>query len=189
VWHEDRKPANVMLVVDTSGSMSDEQKLVQAKQGLSVFLHQLSSRDRVGLIWFEGRVHAAVPVRPFGKDATQLTSTINDLVADGDTALYDAVAEGVGEVDALKDESRINAVVVLTDGADTASSLSSSSLVARLRARSQSEGRQIRVFTIAYGSAPNRQVLQEIADASGGKAYAGDPTEIQAVYLQISSFF
>src|SRR4051794_10032605 len=34
LWREDRKPANVMVVVDTSGSMSQENRLEQAKQGL-----------------------------------------------------------------------------------------------------------------------------------------------------------
>ena len=36
-WREDRKPANVLLVVDTSGSMAEENRLVRAKQGLEAF--------------------------------------------------------------------------------------------------------------------------------------------------------
>ena len=36
-WREDRKPANVLLVVDTSGSMADENRLVRAKEGLEAF--------------------------------------------------------------------------------------------------------------------------------------------------------
>src|SRR4051794_35358847 len=38
VWREDRKPANVLLVLDTSGSMIQEQRLTRAKQGLEGFL-------------------------------------------------------------------------------------------------------------------------------------------------------
>src|SRR5215208_94970 len=51
-WHADRKPANVQLVVDVSGSMGEEDKLGQAKKGLQLFLRQLSPRDRVGLTYF-----------------------------------------------------------------------------------------------------------------------------------------
>ena len=48
-WREDRKPANVLLVLDTSGSMHDESRLDNAKQGLDVFLSQVAPQDRVGL--------------------------------------------------------------------------------------------------------------------------------------------
>ena len=34
LWHEDRKPADIVLVLDTSGSMGDEDKLAQAQEGL-----------------------------------------------------------------------------------------------------------------------------------------------------------
>ena len=60
-WRADRKPANVELVVDMSGSMGDEGKLDQARNGLLVFLRQLSPRDRVGLVTFNDR-STAVPV-------------------------------------------------------------------------------------------------------------------------------
>ena len=51
-WHADRKPANVELVVDTSGSMQADNKISQAIKGLQAFLRQLSPRDRVGLLYF-----------------------------------------------------------------------------------------------------------------------------------------
>ena len=43
-WREDRKPANVLLVVDTSGSMHDERRLVNAKAGLREFLRKSRRR-------------------------------------------------------------------------------------------------------------------------------------------------
>jgi hypothetical protein len=47
----------------------------------------------------------------------------------------------------------------------------------------------VRVYTIAYGSQANKQELAQIAEASGGKGFEGDPKDIEAVYTQISSFF
>jgi Ca-activated chloride channel family protein len=41
-WHEDRKPANVLLLVDVSGSMNDGDKIGEARAGLTVFLRELS---------------------------------------------------------------------------------------------------------------------------------------------------
>lgn len=79
--------------------------------------------------------------------------------------------------------------MVLSDGADTESALPIQTVVGELRERANGEGRQIRIFTIAYGSDAQHDVLEEIANASGGKAYVGTPETIEAVYLQISSYF
>jgi Ca-activated chloride channel family protein len=93
-------------------------------------------------------------------------------------------------VRALRDDSRINAVVVLTDGQDNQSDISLSSLVSQLRSHNQqSEQQVVRVFTIAYGDGAERDKLAQIAKASGGEEFSGDPTEIEAVYRTISSFF
>jgi Ca-activated chloride channel family protein len=188
-WHEDRKAANVLLVVDVSGSMTDEDKIGQARVGLDLFLGQLSPRDRVGLMAFAFNPIMLVLPAPFAANNMLLTRTVSELIADGDTALYDATLRGWQAVDALRDDSRINAVVVLSDGADNASGRRLEDVLVPLRARSSGEGRQIRIFTIAYGSDANLKVLEQIAAASGGKAYTGDPRTIKDVYLQISSFF
>ncbi|HEV7461579.1 MAG TPA: VWA domain-containing protein [Solirubrobacteraceae bacterium] len=188
-WRSDRKPANIALVVDTSGSMSEENKLDQAKQGLRVFLSQLSPNDRVGLITFNDKVFRLSPISPFGSSRTKLLTAVNGLFPDGQTAVYDATTAGVQEVQKLKDASRINAVVVLTDGEDNQSSTSSNQVVSALQRQATSEGMAIRVYTIAYGSAANQDVLTQIASASGGKEYAGDPKQIESVYRSISSFF
>jgi Ca-activated chloride channel family protein len=188
-WRSDRKPANIALVVDTSGSMSEENKLDQAKQGLRVFLSQLSPNDRVGLITFNDKVFRLSPISPFGSSRTKLLTAVNGLFPDGQTAVYDATTAGVQEVQKLKDSSRINAVVVLTDGEDNQSSTSSNQVVSALQRQATSEGMAIRVYTIAYGSAANQDVLTQIASASGGKEYAGDPKQIESVYRSISSFF
>jgi hypothetical protein len=51
---------------------------------------------------------------------------------------------------------------------DTASSSSLDSLLGRLRERGHGEGRQVRIFTIAYGDDANGDVLEQIAAASWG---------------------
>jgi Ca-activated chloride channel family protein len=188
-WREDRKAANVLLVVDVSGSMNDEDKIGQARKGLQTFLGQLSPRDRIGLVTFSSAAQMLVPVMPFAENRGFLRRYVSDLVADGDTALYDATLQGWESVDALADDERINAVVVLSDGEDTASAIELEPVLDTLRSRSSGEGRQIRIFTIAYGSDAKGDVLEQIAEASGGNAYTGDPETIEAVYLQISSYF
>lgn len=188
-WREDRKPANVVLAVDVSGSMGEENKLDQAKAGLAGFFAQLSPRDRVGLIFFNDRVYRGVPVRRFATNRAKLQSTVRDLLPGGETAWVDATGDALQEVQDLHDDTRINAVVLLTDGADTASATAEADLRRRLDAQARSEGSTVRVYTIAYGREANRRALEAVAEASGGKAFTGDPRQIESVYLSISSFF
>jgi Ca-activated chloride channel family protein len=189
-WREDRKPANVLLVLDTSGSMNDAGRLASAKDGLQTFLKEVAPQDRVGLTIFNDRVTDVSPITPIRDVRGPLRDLVSRLIADGGTAIYDATAAGVATVKKLADTSRINAVVLLTDGEDTDSSKSPEALVRELDAQGDST-RRIRVFTIAYsaGAAGAAQKLAQIAGASGGKAYKGNTDDIESVYRSISSFF
>ena len=186
-WREDRKPANVLLVVDVSGSMNDENRLERAKSGLHSFLRELSPRDKVGMTIFSDQIQKLVPI---GDNRARIDGLVDRLIADGGTAAYDATADGLEDVRKLKDRDRINAVVVLTDGEDTDSDLSADEIVRRAGAQGDSRD-QVRVFTIAYsaGAQGAAETLQKISKASGGQPYTGDTDDIESVYRSISSFF
>jgi Ca-activated chloride channel family protein len=189
-WRADRKPANVLLVVDTSGSMVEENRLERAKDGLDSFLKELSPNDRVGLESFNEEIQPLVPIAPVRQNAGRLRATVNSLIADGGTAFFDAAIQGLEQVQSLHDDARINAVVLLTDGEDTDSSASVRDAVAKMSAQGDSSNR-VRVFTIAYSASAEgaEDALKEIATASGGQPYTGDTEDIELVYRSISSFF
>jgi hypothetical protein len=95
---------------------------------------------------------------------------------------------------ASHDEDTINAVVVLTDGADTSSGTKLDDLLAALKL--QADRQPVRVFTIAYGfgsdeDSNGRSVLEQIAEATGAAKYdAKDPYSIteDLVAAVISNF-
>jgi Ca-activated chloride channel family protein len=189
-WGQDRKPANVLLVLDTSGSMNSERRLTKAKAGLLAFLNEVKPQDRVGLMEFNDTVTPLVPIAPMRTNRRRLLGVVRRVPADGGTAIYDATDAAVTEVDKIADSSRINAVVLLTDGVDNNSNLSDVEVLDRLSAQGDSP-RKVRVFTIAYspGATGGAFRLKMIADASGGKDYAGSTSDIESVYRSISSFF
>jgi Ca-activated chloride channel homolog len=189
-WREDRKPANVLLVVDTSGSMNDENRLERAKEGLETFFRQVGTQDNVGLTIFSDRIQPLIPVGPFAQNEARLRQTVRNLIADGGTAVWDATVEGFEQVRAGASPERISAVVILTDGEDTDSSRTVDEVVDAVRAQGDSD-EQVRVFTIAYsaGAAGAAEGLEAIAKASGGQPYEGDTEDIETVYRSISSFF
>jgi Ca-activated chloride channel family protein len=188
-WRRDRKPANVLLVLDNSGSMGDMNKLEQAKSGLRSFFGQAAPQDRIGLMKFSSKPELIVPIAPFGSNRTALRQAVDQLAPDADTALYQATIAGVDLVKKRADTSRINAVVLLTDGQDTAGGYSSNQVLSRLQQEGSAETGAVRVFTIAYGADADKQLLAQFADATGGKPFEGNTSNIDSVYLSISSFF
>ena len=189
-WRRDRKPANILLVLDTSGSMNEEQRLERAKAGLDVFFKNVEPQDSVGLTTFSEKVQPLIAPAPISETGRELRQRVRDLIAEGGTAFYDATIEAFDAVRAQKATDRINAVVLLTDGEDTDSQANADEVVAHLEAQGDTANR-VRVFTIAYSSGASgaRGQLKRIAAASGGLDYEGKTENIESVYRSISSFF
>jgi Ca-activated chloride channel homolog len=188
-WRRDRKPARVMLVLDNSGSMQDEDKLVHAKAGLLAFFRQVAPQDEIGLTKFSAKVTQLVAPAPFARNRAALTQAVKDIIPEDDTAVYDATVQAVDAIKARADAEHINAVVVLTDGADTTSSVSGPQVLDRLEQEGKAESNAVRVFTIAYGSDAKASELTRFAEASGGKGFTASTADIEQVYRSISSFF
>jgi Ca-activated chloride channel homolog len=189
-WRRDRKPANILLVLDTSGSMNTEGRLKRAKEGLEVFFKGVEPQDSVGLTIFSDKIQPLIAPAPLTKNRDELRTRVRNLIADGGTAFYDATVEAFDAVREQKETERINAVVLLTDGEDTDSQLSAAEVVEHLKGQGDSANR-VRVFTIAYssGATAARDQLAAIAAASGGLDYEGKTENIESVYRSISSFF
>jgi Ca-activated chloride channel homolog len=188
-WRRDRKPANVELVLDNSGSMEQEGKLDAAKRGLQAFLRLLAPQDEVGLTKFSTKITPLVPPAPYRQNAGALAAAVRDIVPEDQTSLYDAALFGLDLIKRRADAEHINAVVLLTDGQDTASNSSAQQVLDQLRAEGDSETGGVRVFTIAYGSDARAGELNSFAAASGGKGFTASTTDIEQVYRSISSFF
>jgi Ca-activated chloride channel homolog len=189
-WRRDRKPANILLVLDTSGSMNAQGRLTQAKAGLEVFFRGVEPQDSVGLTIFSDQIQPLIAPGPLSKNRGELRERVRNLIAEGGTAFYDATVESFDAVRAQRAKDRINAVVLLTDGDDTDSQRTVDEVVAHLEGQGDSENR-VRVFTIAYSSGATgaREQLKRIAAASGGNSYEGKTENIESVYRSISSFF
>jgi Ca-activated chloride channel family protein len=188
-WRRDRKPANVLLVLDNSGSMGDENKLEQAKAGLRGFFKEAAPQDRIGLMKFSDNTHLLVPLAPFGQNKGKLLSAVNSIFPENDTALFLATVNGVSLVKKRADTSRINAVVLLTDGQDTVGGISEGQLLDRLDQEGRAETGGVKLYTIAYGADADQGLLERFSEATGGKSFVGDTSNIDSVYLSISSFF
>jgi Ca-activated chloride channel family protein len=187
LWQEVKRNARVVLAVDVSGSMNDENKIGAARDGARAFVSALGDRDEVALLTFNSQVAWPMHQQPVARARPDLMRMIGGLFADGGTALYDAVGSAYDSLANRPEPSRISAVVVLSDGADRNSATTLDALLKKIRF--DNEGRSIRVFTIGYGSDAKAQELQTIADATQGRYYEGKPENIREVFKEISTFF
>ncbi len=186
-WDEtEKKPADVALVLDTSGSMTEDGKLDHAKQGAKQFISLLGDKDEFSMVSFSDKPAWATTDQPLSHSRQPSLTSIDSLFAGGQTALFDAVETAYTHLQ-QKPGDHIRALVVLTDGEDNESTETLNGLLGRIRA--DAESRPIRIFTIAYGKDAERSVLAQIAAASQGKAYDGTPQNVVEVFRDISTFF
>ena len=187
LWRQVKKPVDLVVALDTSGSMEGD-KIASARNSLVQFINLLDDRDRLQVILFSDRLITLTPLSPLGEKRDEVTRRVSGVVEEGDTRLYDVVQMAYEELETDGDPQHIRAIVVLSDGEDTASEMGLDDLVAQVSNLSEG-GTATKVFTIAYGKNADRDVLERIAAPTGGKRYEGDPQTINEVYAEIATFF
>jgi len=119
-------PVSVGILVDTSGSM--QPKIQQARAAIAQFLRDLNDRDDVFLFAFSDRPFL---LQPFTSDHSLVMSRLGLLHAYGRTALYDVLLDGLLMVERGRYDKK--AILVVTDGMDTASRSSLNQVIAQAR--------------------------------------------------------
>lgn len=121
-------PISVVVLFDRSGSM-DGDKLMHAKDAIVNFMEALHTSDETLLIAFSD---ALDQLGEFGLDAKTIARATKELRAGGGTRLYDAVLEGATAI-AMPDRHEKRALLILSDGEDTASRSRSDAAVDAVR--------------------------------------------------------
>ncbi|MBM3695550.1 MAG: VWA domain-containing protein [Actinobacteria bacterium] len=199
-WESHRKTARVLLVFDVSGSMGDlggqgYTKLDLAKQAVLASLDQFKPEDEVGLWIFSTELDGdldyleLVPPGPLAENREKIERAVRGLIPMRGTGLYDTTRAAVQAVRDGYDRSKINAVLLLSDGMcdDYEPGCELPPLLSFL---SSTERDVVRVFAVAYGADADVATLQAITDASQARLYkATDPLTIERVFQQVISNF
>jgi len=190
LWKAHKKPSHINLVIDVSGSMNEEQKLLKAKKGAQDMVGMLGPRDTLSLMVFSTKfTWVKQDVKMDDKGRKEMTDEIGGLIAQGETALYDSVLSAYQQLQKGPQSDRITAVVVLTDGEDNKSKLKTVEELLK-EIKFDPEKSPTRVYTIAYGRDANREVLKKIAEATKAKSYdSSDIKTIQAIFKDVAMFF
>jgi len=121
--------ARILLLVDASGSMSEERKVANARWAAGQILDALGREDQVAVAGFDSRYWGVVA---FTRDREAVRKGLESVTPFGSTALHDALDKAAGDI-ASHGEGR-RAIVVLTDGVDTSSQKTPDEVIARSNA-------------------------------------------------------
>jgi Ca-activated chloride channel family protein len=178
-------------------------KLDLAMEAAASALDEFKDTDEVGLWVFstelggpDPNVRDLVPVAPIGEQRDVLEEQIMAQIPTNGTPLYEVTSAAYETMLEEYDASKINAVVLLTDGdnddvtpADDEQQFTE--LIETLQTGSEgSSSRPVRVFTISYGEAADVITLRAISQATAAASYnASNPATINQVFTAVISNF
>jgi VWFA-related protein len=171
-------PTTLVLVVDRSLSMEEEDRIGGLKRAVHSFLEKLPKGSRVALIAFGSDVDT---LSSFTIDRGQIKTAVDALQPAGATRFYDAVAVALEMVDHEKGR---RAVLALTDGEDT---FSQSATLESVIAAANRIG--LPVYTLGLGSEEEIESkdLRRLAVSTRGQYYpAKSADQLRAIYEQIA---
>ena len=182
-----KKPTNVFLVVDTSGSMATSNKLPRVQTALTSFIASIVGKnDRLGLIDFSDHIKYNSGMQPVTDSyKATLTARVQGMRADGNTAILDSVNEAFTALQKLNQPQAINAIVVMTDGKENSSNISQQKLESNIKAGQV----PVVIFSIAFGSDADPQIMQRLASLTNGQFRQAETFNIEDLYKLIATYF
>jgi Ca-activated chloride channel family protein len=179
---EERPKKTVLFVVDRSGSMSGE-KMKQAKGAAKFVLNNLKRGDLFNVIAYDSEIESWKPELQRYNDENRKSALgfVSGLFAGGSTNINGALETALGQ---LKDESRPNYVIFLTDGLPTVGETNEQKIV---RNAKQANDARARVFAFGVGYDVNSRLLDKLVRANFGQSeYVRPDEDIEA---HVSRFY
>jgi Mg-chelatase subunit ChlD len=182
-----RKPLDVVLVLDKSGSMESTDyppdRITAAKEAAKIFVNQIKEDDRVAVVSFSSSTSTVVS---FTSNKDSATSKIGGISTGGGTAVGEGIITALDVLENGREES-VKAIVLLSDGANNRG-------ISPKTAANRAKGRGIPIYTVGIGTVGggkdplDEQTLKEIASITGGEyLYAPDESELKRVYEILST--
>lgn len=177
----ERPPANLVFLIDVSGSMQSPDKLPLLKNAFRLLTDQLTARDRVSMVVYAGS--SGVVLEPTAGDQKhKIRAAIDRLEAGGSTN----GAEGIERAYQLAHDAQIkggiNRVVLATDGDFNVGVVTFEALVDMAE---RQRGGGVALTTLGFGTGNyNDQLLERLADAGNGNyAYVDTLAEARKVLV------
>jgi len=190
VFHQTKKKATIVMLLDASGSMQGD-KIKSAVESSINFIERLDPGDKIFTYTFSEESVIQLGGGRASEVSETLSQTLNGVYAAGNTPLYDAICAATETISSMQAEDeagaerRLYGIILLSDGQDTSSVKTENQMFGCLPSGESVTG--VKVFTIAYGEDADADLMLRIANRTNGKTFTSDPQGIENAYNAISA--
>lgn len=175
---EKRKPANLIFVVDVSGSMGRENRISQVKRSLHELVGELNEGDSVGIVAYGS--HAFMVLEPTAisskRETSPLHQAIDSLVIGGSTNAQAGIELGYDLAGKHFGKGKINRVILCSDGVANQGLTTSAEGISN-RVKNEAE-KGVTISTIGFGMGNyNDTLMEQLAQLGNGNYYYVDSKE------------
>lgn len=200
-WGLTKKTADIVILFDVSGSMATPvSKLQEAQTAAQRFLEKQYINNRVGLTQFSSEVTPLIKKCKLEewdeqekKDCRQkIFDTLSNLKASGNTSLFKALIDTINEVTKTADSSRIQAIILISDGQDDLIEIEKEKQrVLDTVEKARNSDAHVLVIPIAYAYAENDDdsFLRDVAERSQTTFFEGGIPDIEKLLEEIREYF
>ena len=167
IARSERPRANLVLLIDTSGSMQPSDRLPLLQQGFRLFVQQLRDDDRVAIVTYAGQAQTALDPT-LGRDKQKILDAIDNLRASGSTAGGEGLQRAYALAERHFDKEAVNRVVLGTDG-DFNVGITNPKDLERFIAAKRKTGIYLSILGVGVGNL-NDALMQRLAQAGNGNA-------------------
>jgi Ca-activated chloride channel family protein len=171
-----RPPINIMLVVDTSGSMEGD-AITDARDAALALVDHLEPGDQFGMVVFHSKAQLLVPSTRIEEGTLDgIRQQVKQMRASGTTDLAGGLSQALNEMAGAVVQDGINRIVLLSDGVPN-----DASQVHNLAQSARNHG--IAVTALGLGLEYDETLLSNVAQLSGGNFhFIENSTEVAAVF-------
>lgn len=177
-----RLDANLVFVVDVSGSMDRENRLGLVRRSLRMLVDQLTPRDRVGIVVYGS--NAWVVLEPTSiKNSEAIINAIERLYPSGSTYAEAGIKLGYQMADRMFERGKINRVILCSDGVANVGQTGAEEILKSIK---QYADKGITLSSIGFGMGNyNDVLLEKLGDKGNGHyAYVDTWEDARRVFLE-----
>jgi len=180
-----RPRANLVFLIDTSGSMQEPNKLPLVKQSLAMLLNELDGNDRVAIVTYAGNAGTALEPTP-ASQKQKILSVIDQLGAGGSTAGAEGIRQAYNLAEANLDREGVNRVILATDGDFNVGITNQEELKGYIE---RERGKGVFLSVLGYGMGNyNDALMQTLAqNGNGAAAYVDTLSEARKILVDEAS--
>ena len=158
---QDRKRANLVFVIDVSGSMANDNRLGLVKRSLRMLVDQMNAEDSIGLVVYGSRAHTILdPISAHHRE--EILDAIDRLEPEGSTNAQAGIKLGYQMAARGFREGEINRVILCSDGVANVGLRPEADGILAANRESQATGKGIYLIsTVGFGMGNYNDVMME----------------------------